>query len=369
MNDNPYSILGVDKSASQADIKKAYRAKAKQHHPDKGGDEVEFKKINQAYEVLGDEKKRAQFDQFGTAGPQGGFGGGAGAQGFGGGAGAQGFGGGAGAQGFGDFSAQGFGGFEDIFSSFFEGGSVQSRNPRAPQRGSDLEVEADITFAESVTGTTKKFSARRYKACAKCDGQGGSGLKTCATCNGTGQIAQTFQTPFGNVQQQTTCGTCHGTGQTFEKICDQCHGETRYEDKTTIEVKIPAGIKSGQTLRMRQDGDAGKYGGPAGDFYVHIRVAEDKHWEREGLDLLQTLEVPVFEALKGTTVKVKTFWGTEELEVPALTSDQTRISIKGQGIKRDGQAGDHIAVIKHKMPKKVNKKLGALLEQAAKEAR
>ena len=235
MSDNPYKILGVDKSASQADIKKAYRAKAKQHHPDKGGDEAEFKKINQAYETLGNEQKRAQYDQFGSASQQGGFGGGQGG-------------------GFGGFSAQDFGGFEDVFSSFFGGGGGQSRNPRAPQRGSDLEVEADITFAESVTGTTKKFSARRYKACEACDKKGGTGEKTCPTCGGSGQVTQTFQTPFGNVQQKATCGTCHGSGKTFENLCKVCHGETRYEDKTTIEVKIPAGIKSGQTLRMRQDG-------------------------------------------------------------------------------------------------------------------
>lgn len=358
MSDNPYTILGVDKSASQAEIKKAYRALAKKHHPDKGGDEKEFKKINQAYELIGDEKKRAQFDQFGAAGAhQGGFGG---------------FGGAGTSTGPSGFSAEDFGGFEDIFSSFFGGGGntgrTRSRNARAPQRGSDLEVEAEVTFAESVTGTTKKFSARRYKACPKCDQKGGSGQKTCTTCQGSGHITQTFQTPFGNVQQQATCGTCHGSGQTFESLCKTCHGETRYEDKTTIEVKIPAGIKTGQTLRMRQDGDAGKYGGPAGDFYVHIRVAEDKQWEREGLDLVQTLEAPIFEALKGTTVKVKTFWGNESLEIPPLTADKTRLKIKGQGIKRDGQVGDHIAVIKHKLPKKINKKLSELLEQASKEA-
>jgi len=352
MSDNPYKILGVDKSASKADIKKAYRAKAKTHHPDKGGDEAEFKKVNQAYETLSDDTKKAQYDQYGSASQQAGFGGGGQGGGFGG------------------FSAQDFGGgFEDVFSSFFGGGGGgQSRNPHAPQRGSDLEVEADVTFAESVTGTSKKFSARRYKACEACDHKGGSGEKTCGTCAGRGQVTQTFQTPFGNVQQQTTCGTCHGSGKTFENLCKTCRGETRYEDKTTIEVKIPAGIKTGQTLRMRQDGDAGKYGGPAGDFYVHIRVAEDSAWEREGFDLIQTLDVPVFEALKGTTVKVKTFWGSEELIIPALTADNTRVKIKGQGIKRDGQVGDHVVVVKHKLPKKVSKKLNELLEQAAKEA-
>lgn len=359
MSNNPYKILGVDKSATKAEIKKAYRTKAKQHHPDKGGDEAEFKKINQAYEILGDEQKRSQFDQFGSAGPQGGFGGSNGG----------GFGGSSSrTQGFGDFSAQDFSGFEDVFSSFFGGGGGRARNPRAPQRGADLEVEADITFAESVTGVTKKFSARRYKACEKCDQKGGSGQKTCATCGGSGHITQTFQTPFGNVQQQATCGTCHGSGQTFENLCKTCHGETRYEDKATIEVKIPAGIKAGQTLRMRQDGDAGKYGGPAGDFYVHIRVAEDKNWEREGLDLVQTLEIPVFEALKGSEVQAKTFWSTKTLKIPPLTADRTRLKIKGQGIKRDGQAGNHIVVVKYKLPKKVSKKLNDLLEQAAKEA-
>lgn len=351
MSDNPYKILGVEKTATQTDIKKAYRDLAKKHHPDKGGNEAEFKKINQAYEMLGDEQKRAQFDRFGSTGGPGGFNGGGG-----------------GAQGFGGFSAQDFGGFEDIFSSFFGGGSAQTQNPRSPQRGSDLEVEADITFAESVTGITKKFSARRYKACKTCDHKGGSGQKTCNTCGGRGQVAQTFQTPFGNVQQKATCGVCHGSGQTFENLCKTCHGETRYEDKTTIEVKVPAGIQSGQTLRMRGDGDAGKHGGPAGDFYVHIRVTADKQWTREGLDLIQTFEVPIFEALKGAAVKVKTFWGNETLLIPALTADKTRLKIKGQGIKRDGQIGDHIVEISHKLPKKISKNLAELLEQAAKES-
>ena len=355
MSQNPYDILGVKKDASAADIKKAFRAKAKQHHPDKGGDEAEFKKINQAYEILSDSTKRAQYDQFGSTGGPGGFGGGHG-----------------GGQSYGGFSQQDFGGFEDIFSSFFGGGGGsgfggQSRNPRAPQKGSDLEVEADITFAESVTGVSKSFRARRYKACDKCEQKGGSGQTSCSTCNGTGQVTQRFQTPFGTVQQQTTCGTCHGSGQTFENLCSQCHGETRYEDKATIEVKIPAGIQSGQTVRLRDEGDAGKNGGPYGDFYVHVRVAPDKDWQREGLDLVKILEVPVFEAIAGTTIKVKTFWGEETLEIPALTSVKTRLKIKGQGIKRDGQAGDHITVVKHKMPRKISKKLADLLEQAQKE--
>lgn len=349
MSDNPYNILGVEKSASQADIKKAYRAKAKKHHPDKGGDEADFKKINQAYETLGSEQKRSQYDQFGSASQQAGAGGGQ-------------------AGGFGGFNAQDFGGFEDVFSSFFGGGGGRSHNPRAPQRGSDLEVEADITFAESVTGVTKKFGARRYQACKTCDQKGGSGQKTCGTCHGKGQVTQTFQTPFGNVQQQATCGACHGSGTSFEELCKTCHGETRFEDKTQIEVKIPAGIADGQTVRMRSEGDAGKFGGPGGDFYVHIRVKQDKHWQREGLDLVQDLNIPVFTALKGTEAEVKTFWGKETLTVPALTADNTRLRIKGQGIKRDGQVGDHIVVIKYKLPKKVSKKLADLLQQAEKEA-
>lgn len=352
---DPYKTLGVDKNASEADIKKAFRAQAKKHHPDKGGDEAEFKKINQAYEVLGDKQKRAQYDQFGSMGGQGGVGG------------SQGFSGNAGG-----FSAQDFSGFEDIFSSFFGGGGFGgaggSRNPRAPQRGSDLEVEADITFADSVKGVTKKFKARRYKACDACEQKGGSGQKTCDTCKGSGQVSQQFQTPFGTVAQQTPCGTCHGTGQTFESLCKMCHGETRYEDKSTIEVNIPAGIQHGQTLRMRGDGDAGKYGGPAGDFYVHIRVKPDPAWQREGLDLVQTLEVPVFSALKGTKLDVKTFWGQASLEIPPLTADRTRLTITGQGIKSKSQVGNAMVIIKHKFPKKVSKKLAELLEQAEKEA-
>ncbi len=349
MSESPYEILGVSKNASKADIKKAFREKAKKHHPDKGGDEATFKKINQAYEILGDDQKRAQYDQFGSMGGRpGGMGGG--------------------------FQGQNvnfdFGGadFEDIFSSFFGGvsGRTQARNQENYQKGADLEVDIEISFEDSVKGKTEKLTARRYKTCDKCNGKGGEGEKTCPTCNGSGYATKQFQTPFGVAQQRTTCGTCHGTGKTFENLCKKCAGEGRIEEKTTIEINIPAGIEHGMTLRLRGEGDAGKNGGPAGDLYVHVSVPPSREFSREGLHLTTTLEVPILEAITGTEKEVKTFWEKTTITIPEKTQDGQILRIKGEGIKRDGQIGDHLVKVVHQMPKKISSKLKAKLEEAQK---
>ncbi len=341
-----YAILGVKKGASKAEIKKAFRTKAKQHHPDKGGDEAKFKEINNAYEVLGDDQKRAHYDQFGSAGPQAGFGGG----GFGGGFG--------GAQG--GFSAQDFGGFEDVFSNFFGGG--QSRQKQSASRGSDLEVEIHLTFEEAVKGTTKTFSSRNYEPCDKCDAQGGSGKKKCDMCHGKGSMAQKFQTPFGTVQQNVACSQCHGTGQAFEKICRKCTGEGRVEKKTKIEVKIPAGIEHGTTLRVRGKGDAGKNGASRGDLFVHVGVSDSSEFDRRGLDLFTVLKISVFEAILGGTFSVKTFWGPVDLNVPENTRDGQMLRIKGKGVQSSGRVGDHIVKIEYLMPKKITDKMREVLK-------
>ncbi len=348
MSSDYYDILGVSKNASKGEIKKAFRAKAKKHHPDKGGDEAEFKKINEAYGTLSDDQKKSQYDQFGSAGAN--MGGGMG--GF--------------SQGGGGFG----GGFEDIFSNFFGGQQQggQSRTTRE-QKGSDLEVEVEITFAEAMNGVIKHFPARRFKSCEPCSGKGGSGEKLCGNCGGSGYGVKQFQTPFGVIEQKVACESCHATGKTFENECKKCHGEGRKEEKTKIEVPIPAGISDNTTLRMSREGDAGKFGGPAGDLYIHIRVHSDHRFERQGMDLVSQLEISVFEAIGGCSKEVETFWDTVTMKIPEGTREGQFLRIKNHGVKRDGQLGHHLVEIKFKMPKKITPKLKEILEDAEKEAK
>lgn len=341
-----YDILGVSKNATKTEIKKAFRSKAKKHHPDKGGNEAVFKKINEAYNTLSDDQKRSQYDQFGSAGAN--FGGGAGG-------------------GFGGFDAGGmgggFGGFEDVFSSFF-GGSQQTRTQQS--RGSDLEVEVDLTFEESMHGVKKSFSSRNYEPCDSCDGKGGSGQKKCDMCHGKGVFVEKIQTPFGIIQNKKTCGKCHGTGKIFENICKKCRGEGRREKKGTIEVNIPAGVENGTTLRVREKGDAGKNGAARGDLFVHVRVRESLTFHRQNLDLISLLELPVLDALTGKEQPIKTFWGKVTITIPENTKEGQMLRISGKGVKSSGRTGDHLVKIRYKMPQKISDKLRAKLEEAKK---
>jgi molecular chaperone DnaJ len=343
MTEDYYKILGIDKSASKAEIKKAYRNLAKKHHPDKGGDAEKFKKISAAYDVLGNDQKKAQYDQFGSAGPTGGFGGGFGGGGFQGG-------------------NVNFDGFEDIFSSFFGGGGRQ-QSRRKNTRGADLEVEVEISFEESMNGVTKKFKSSHLRECVKCHGAGGKGEKTCESCHGSGNISQQMRTPFGVIQQQTTCPSCDGTGKIFAEKCSNCYGEGRKKESTTIKVEIPSGVQNGETLRVRGQGEAGIRGGQAGDLFVHIRVPDSAKFARHGLNLYSVLEIPIFEALLGGEFIVKTFWGKVELKIPELSRDGEKFKIKGKGVKKNGIQGDHIVQIKHKMPRKITSSMRKKLEE------
>lgn len=352
MSQDYYKVLGVDSKASKADIKKAFRAKAKEHHPDKGGEEAEFKKINEAYEVLSDDQKKSQYDQFGSAGP--GFAGG---------------GGGGGAGGF-DFGGMGgdFGGFGDVFSSFFGGaqGGGGQRRRSSKTRGSDLEVEVELSFEESLKGATKIFSSKNYEPCEKCDANGGEGKKTCGTCHGSGTVSQKFQTPFGTVAQQGVCQSCQGEGSGFEKTCSSCHGEGRVEKKTKIEIEIPAGINHGESLRLSGKGEAGRRGGSRGDLYVHLRVHPSREFERQGLDLHSVLKISVFEALLGCKQDIKTFWGKVKMTIPELTHDREVLRLAGKGVRRSGQLGDHLVHVEYVMPKKITPEMQELLKKAHK---
>ncbi len=340
MSKDYYKVLGVEKTANKAEIKKAYRNLAKKHHPDKGGDAEKFKEINEAYEVLSDDKKRAQYDQFGSAGPN--------------------------FSGFDGFSGgfQGgnvnFDGFEDIFSSFF-GGARASRSPQ--KRGSDLEVEVKISFEESLKGTTRKFKSNHYRKCSKCDGVGGKGEKTCQSCHGSGRVSQQMRTPFGIIQQQKTCPECQGSGKNFAEKCSACSGEGRVRESSTIAVEIPAGVRNGETLRVRGQGEAGIRGGESGDLFVHILVEDSAKFSRHGLDLESVLNIPLFKALLGGKFIVETFWGKVELKIPELTRDGEKFKIKKKGVKRGNQQGDHIVQIRYKMPRKLTSDMRKKLEE------
>ena len=347
MSEDYYQVLGVSKNATKSEIKKAFREKSKQHHPDKGGDEATFKKVSSAYEVLSDDQKKAQYDQFGSAGPQMGGGGG--------------FPGG--------FSSTGFEDLGDVFSSFFGGGgggmhSSRARRRNSAQRGADLEVSVVLKFEEMMKGMKKTFGSKNLETCKKCKGDGGFDKETCISCKGSGTVTQQFQTPFGAVSQQITCSSCRGEGSSFKQRCSECQGEGRIAQKKEIEVNIPAGVENGTTLRLSGKGEAGVRGGPHGNLFVHIQVQSSKDFERHGNDIISELNISVFDALLGGTFEVKTFWGTVDLKIPENTKDGQVFRIKDKGVHKHGHKGSHMVHVIYEMPKKISSKLRKALEEA-----
>ena len=343
-----YNILGLERNASEDEIKKAFRKKAQEYHPDKkGGDEKKFKEVNEAYSVLKDKKKRAQYDQFGQAGP------GAGAQG--------------GAGGFGGFDFGGFqqGGMEfdinDLFGDFFGGGRGRSRRPR----GADISVELEIDFKESVFGADKEFTITKNGECQACDGTGDKNKKpqTCSTCNGNGQVSQVQQTIMGTIQRQTICPDCNGRGTVPKTKCSKCDGSgiTRMQDE--VRVHVPAGIEDGQQLRMSGKGEA-VAGGEQGDLYILVRVKQDKRFEKIGNDLKTELSVSVPEAVLGADKKVTTVDGEVKIKVPAGTTHGSLLRVKGEGVgAKDSRRGDLYVQINIAVPQKLSKEEKKLYEQ------
>jgi len=348
-----YEILGVSKSASADEIKKAFRKAAVQHHPDKGGDEAKFKEVNEAYEVLKDQQKRQRYDQFGHAGVGGDAGAGAGGNPFGGGFGGQNV----------NFD---FGeGLGDIFGQFF-GGQQQQRGPK---RGRDVETSMTLTFEQAVFGVEESIDLTMEDECAHCHGttvEPGHSMKTCPTCKGAGQQTRVMNTIFGQIQQAVTCETCHGTGKVPEKVCSVCRGKGTERRKQTITLKVPAGIDDGATIRLREHGEA-IGGGAKGDLYVHIRVKAHKKFTREGDIILSEEHISMVDAALGTEIDVETVDGTVRMKVPAGTQSGTDFKLSSHGVPhlRSNSRGAHIVSIVVDIPTKLTKKQKDLLEQFA----
>ncbi len=349
-----YEVLGVSKDASADELKKAFRRAAIEHHPDKGGDETKFKEINEAYEVLKDEKKRQRYDQFGHAGVgssaasdgdpfAGGFGG---------------FGGGAQNINF-DFGDLGLG---DIFGSFFGG---QQSGPRE-RRGHDVQTAVELSFEEAVFGTEIDLQLNLHSACDHCKGstvEPGHELKTCPTCQGSGQVTRVMRTVFGNIQQASPCSECEGTGKVPEKVCSVCHGRGVTKQKQTIKLKVPAGIDDGATIRLREHGEAIARG-QSGDLYVNVRVKAHKKFTREGDIILSEEHVGLVDATLGTEIDVETVDGTMTMKVPAGTQSGTDFKLSDHGVPHISakSRGPHIVTVVVDTPTRLNRQQKQLLE-------
>jgi molecular chaperone DnaJ len=353
-----YEVLGVAKSASEDEIKKAFRKLAVKYHPDKeGGDEEKFKEANEAYEVLKDKQKRQRYDQFGHAGVGGSAGGGGGFSGnpF---------------EGFGGFGGQnvhfdfGDGGLGDIFGQFFGGNAGGGQGPR---RGHDIETSVTLTFKEAVFGIEKKINLTLDDECEHCHGNGvepGHDLKTCADCQGAGQQTRVVNSFFGQFQQAVTCPTCRGKGKIPEKDCSVCHGRGTTRQNRDITIKIPAGIDDGATIRLREHGEAVQ-DGTKGDLYVHIRVKAHKKFTREGDIILSEEHISMVDAALGTEIDVETIDGMVRMKIPAGTQSGADFKLSGHGVPhlRSDSRGPHIVGIIVDTPTKLTKKQKELLEE------
>lgn len=353
-----YDILGVSKSATADEIKRAYRKAAMEHHPDKhGGDDAKFKELGEAYEVLKDPQKRSSYDQFGHAGAQGNpFGGGGGGQQYSGGF---------------DFNGAGFD-FSDILNQFM-GGAGGGGGRRGPARGRDLEVSVTVEFTEAVFGAEKDITITLDDSCEHCSGIGaepGTKLKTCETCQGRGQVTRLQQTILGGIQQAVVCPTCSGRGQIPEKPCTVCRGAGVLRRSKTLTVKIPAGVDDGATMRLDGKGAAPKGGGQKGDLYVQIRVRSDRRFVRHGRDIHSEAKIPMVAAALGTEIEVETVDGNLKLKIPAGTQAGKVFKLTGRGVPVLGRSsrGDHLVTVGVDIPTKLSGKQRELLEQFAKES-
>ncbi len=361
MAKNYYDILGVSKSASDDEIKKAYRSLAKKYHPDLNPGNAEaaekLKEVNEAFSVLSDKTKKSNYDTYGNEnGPQG-FGGGSGFGGFGGG-----FGGG-------DFD---FGDiFSNIFGGAFGGGARRTSRANTQMQGADIQVKMRLSFAEAAFGCKKSVNLTRSENCPHCKGTGaknGTSLETCKKCGGSGSVRTTQSTPFGQIVSEGVCPDCHGTGKQIKEKCSNCNGAGITRENRSIELNIPGGIDSDQVLTLRGQGEAGRNGGPAGDMQILIQVEPHKLLKREGFDIYVDVPISFTEALLGAKVKVPGINETLELTIPELTQTGTILTLKGKGTKvlNKNSYGDLFAKVIIEIPKSLSKKEKELAENLAK---
>lgn len=367
-----YKILGVSRDATEVEIKRAYRKLAHQYHPDKGGgDEKKFKEINEAYQVLSNKEKRSQYDQFGSTFEDIGRGGGFRYEDFARADGPFGF-------DFGKregFRTEGvnfdFSDLGDIFGDFF-GFGRRSRTPRGTRmrRRSDIETELEVDFREAVFGTEKPLNLYKTVPCPKCGGDGaepGTKIITCRTCQGSGQVINVQRTFLGQMRINQVCPDCEGQGRIPEKVCSKCKGQGIVQDTRRIKVKIPAGISSGQSIRLSGEGEAGIKGGSAGDLYILIRVKPDPEFEREGDDILSQVEISFSQAALGSKIKINTLESPGYLKIPPGTQSGKVFRLKGKGIphlKSRGR-GDQLVKVVVKTPEKLSRKEKRLLGELA----
>lgn len=343
MGTNYYEILGVSKDATQAEIKSAFRKKARELHPDvnKAPDaEEKFKELGKAYETLSNEEKRSLYDRYGEEGLTN-----------------------AGYSTSGPFDF-GFGDINDIFESFFGMGGFSSGgrqvDPNAPQRGHDLRLDIELEFEEAAFGIEKEIKIDHLEMCKECYGTGaqpGTKPTICPECNGQGRVVHLTKTILGSIQQVTTCPKCKGTGQIISSPCKKCSGEGRIEVEKTLKVKIPAGVDNNAKIRIAKEGDAGKNGGSSGDLYIVMYVKPHKEFKRDGFNVYSEIDISIPQAVLGDTISVKTIYGEKELTIPSGIEYGKILTIKNAGIPYLGhpeKRGDHHVMIKFKTPKSLN---------------
>ena len=344
-----YDVLGVSKSADANEIKRAYRKLAKKYHPDmnKADDaEAKFKEVQEAYEVLSNSEKRSTYDQFGHAGMDGA-----------------------------GFNTSDFGGFEDIFSSFFGGGGspfgsgfTQSRQRTGPQKGQDRFMRMNVDFMDAIFGKTESITLNVDEACSKCKGTGANtpnDIQTCHTCNGQGTVMTQQRTPFGVVQSQAICPTCQGSGEEIKVKCTKCNGVGYEKKRVKVDIKIPAGINTGQQLRVEGKGERGSKGGPNGDLYLEVLVKPHKHFVRDSKNILIEVPISAVDATLGAQIDVPTVYGDVKLTIPSGTQHGSRLRLKSKGVKdlRGGEQGDQIVQVTVEVDKKISDKEKKLYQQ------